>query len=65
MTADKKQSTTDSESQDIALLKLIGGALRPYWVWTVIALVLMGIVAGLNVVPPYLLQQAIDGPIAQ
>jgi len=65
MTADKKQSTTDSESQDIALLKLIGGALRPYWVWTVIALVLMGIVATLNVVPPYLLQQAIDGPIAQ
>lgn len=61
----RDEANGDVASQDIALLKLVGSALRPYWHWTVIALVLMGAVAGLNVVPPYLLQQAIDGPIAQ
>lgn len=52
-------------SQDTALFKLLGQALAPYWRWTAAALVLMLGVAATNVVPPYLLQQAIDGPIQQ
>ena len=51
-------------NQDTALFQLLGNALAPYWKWTVIAMVLMVATAGANVVPPYLLQQAIDGPIA-
>ncbi|MCB0128378.1 MAG: hypothetical protein KDE58_39195, partial [Caldilineaceae bacterium] len=56
---------TQEISQDWALFRLLGGALRPYRGWMTLSLLLMLVVAGLNVVPPYLLQQAIDGPIAQ
>src|SRR5687768_10114712 len=52
-------------SQDTALFKLLGQALAPYWRFTALALVLMLASAATNVVPPYLLQQAIDGPIRQ
>jgi ATP-binding cassette subfamily B multidrug efflux pump len=55
----------DNLSQDTALFKLLGQALAPYWRLTALALVLMLATAATNVVPPYLLQQAIDGPIAQ
>jgi ATP-binding cassette subfamily B protein len=51
-------------SQDTALFKLLGGALAPYWRLTALALVLMLATAATNVIPPALLQQAIDGPIA-
>ncbi|MEM7536700.1 MAG: ABC transporter ATP-binding protein [Chloroflexota bacterium] len=51
-------------SQDGALFRLLGDAMRPYWYWMAAALVLMLVVASLNVIPPYLLQQAIDGPIS-
>ncbi|HRW09737.1 MAG TPA: ABC transporter ATP-binding protein [Caldilineaceae bacterium] len=56
---------TQAISQDWALFRLLGGALRPYRGWMTLSLLIMLVVAGLNVVPPYLLQQAIDGPIAQ
>jgi ATP-binding cassette, subfamily B, multidrug efflux pump len=58
-------SSTAELNQDRALFILLGRALAPYWRWTAIALVLMLGVAATNVVPPYLLQQAIDGPIRQ
>jgi ATP-binding cassette, subfamily B, multidrug efflux pump len=53
------------ESQDIALFKLLAGSLKPYRWWLGLAMLLMIGVATLNVVPPYLLQQAIDGPIQE
>ncbi|MEZ4661945.1 MAG: ABC transporter ATP-binding protein [Caldilineaceae bacterium] len=62
-TADKGQE--DRSSQDTALLQLLALSIRPYWRPLVVALVLMVGVAGLNAVPPYLLQRAIDGPIAR
>ena len=55
----------DRSSQDTALLQLLAISLRPYWRPLLLALVLMVVVAGLNAVPPYLLQRAIDGPIAR
>ena len=55
----------DNVSQDAALFRLIGIAMAPYWRWMVLAFVLMLATAASNVVPPYLLQQAIDGPIAR
>jgi len=39
-------------------------AVKPHWRPLAIAFVLLGVTAGLNVVPPSLLQWAIDGPIA-
>jgi ATP-binding cassette subfamily B protein len=57
--------TDEKFSQDTALFKLLGQALAPYWRFTALALVLMLASAATNVVPPYLLQQAIDGPIRQ
>jgi ATP-binding cassette subfamily B multidrug efflux pump len=59
------RTTEANLSQDTALFKLLGQALAPYWRWTALAFVLMLGVAATNVVPPYLLQQAIDGPISQ
>jgi len=52
-------------NQDAALIQLLVASIRPYWRMMSLATVLMLGVALLNVVPPYLLQQAIDGPIAQ
>ncbi|RIK33250.1 MAG: hypothetical protein DCC55_35340, partial [Chloroflexi bacterium] len=58
-------ASAEELNQDRALFILLGRALAPYWRWTALALVLMLGVAATNVVPPYLLQQAIDGPIRQ
>lgn len=52
-------------NQDTALFRLIGTVMAPYWHWLALAFVLMLGTAATNVIPPYLLQQAIDGPIAQ
>ena len=61
----RADQTSDNASQDTALFRLLAEALAPYWRWTVAALVLMLGTAATNVVPPYLLQQAIDGPISR
>jgi ATP-binding cassette subfamily B protein len=58
-------STADISSQDSALIQLLASSLAPYRKLVLLALLLMLATAALNVVPPYLLQQAIDGPIAQ
>jgi len=49
---------------DSVLFKLMFQAIRPHWRPLAIAFVLLGLTAALNVVPPALLQWAIDGPIA-
>ncbi|MBI1298578.1 ATP-binding cassette domain-containing protein [bacterium] len=59
----QKKVEEQTASQDTALFKLLAGSLSPYKWWLILAMVLMLGVASLNVVPPYLLQQAIDGPI--
>ncbi|MCB0127255.1 MAG: ABC transporter ATP-binding protein, partial [Caldilineaceae bacterium] len=59
------QSADEELSQDTALFELLGSSMRPYWPSMSLAALLMFAVAGMNVVPPYLLQQAIDGPIAR
>lgn len=69
--AEQPDSTSESSGgaqeigQDRALFWLLGDALRPYRGWMAAALLIMLVVAALNVLPPFLLQQAIDGPIAQ
>jgi ATP-binding cassette subfamily B protein len=51
------------QTQDAALLWLIATTMAPYWRPLALALVLLAGTAVLGVVPPYLLQRAIDGPI--
>lgn len=51
-------------NQDAALLWLMVTTMRPYWRPLLAALLMLLAMAGLSVVPPYLLQRAIDGPIA-
>ncbi len=53
-----------TQGPDIVLFRLMYHAVKPHWRPLAIAFVLLGITAGLNVVPPSLLQWAIDGPIA-
>lgn len=52
-------------NQDAALFGLMVTTMRPHWRPLLLALVMLLGTAALNVVPPYLLQRAIDGPIAQ
>jgi ATP-binding cassette subfamily B protein len=59
------KTETDAASQDLALIHLLATSLTPYKGRISAALLLMIGVAALNVAPPYLLQQAIDGPIAR
>lgn len=61
----EKRRLSEMASQDSALVKLLASSLAPYKKWLLAALVLMIGTAVLNAVPPYLLQQAIDGPIAR
>ncbi len=53
-----------SDNQDAALFGLMVTTMRPHWKPLLLALLMLLGTAGLNVVPPYLLQRAIDGPIA-
>jgi len=62
-TENLEQEPAQKISQDWALFRLLGSSLVPYKRWMLLAIVLMLIVAGLNVIPPFLLQQAIDGPL--
>jgi len=56
--------TVGERTQDSALLWLIATTLAPYWRTISLALALLVGMAVLGVVPPYLLQRAIDGPVA-
>jgi ATP-binding cassette subfamily B protein len=52
-------------TQDAALLWLVATTMAPYWRPLALALLLLMGMAVLGVAPPYLLQRAIDGPIAR
>ena len=58
------RKSISTQGPDIVLFRLMYHAVKPHWRPLAIAFVLLGITAGLNVVPPWLLQWAIDGPIA-
>lgn len=62
---EKVDVTVQVLNQDTALIQLLLTSIRPYWRMMSLAGIFMLLVALLNVVPPYLLQQAIDGPIAR
>ncbi len=59
----RRDAANPSQSQDAALLWLVATTMAPYWRLLAFGLVLLIGVAVLSVVPPYLLKQAIDGPI--
>lgn len=61
----QQRKISEVVSQDSALFKLLGASLAPYKKYLAIALGLMLVTSALNAVPPYLLQQAIDGPISE
>jgi ATP-binding cassette subfamily B protein len=61
----RKRKLSEVANQDSALFRLLGSSLAPYKKWLIISMLLMLVTSALNAVPPYLLQQAIDGPIAQ
>jgi ATP-binding cassette subfamily B multidrug efflux pump len=54
-----------TQEQDGALAWLVVTTLAPHWRALLVAVVMLLATAALNVAPPYLVQQAIDGPIAQ
>jgi ATP-binding cassette subfamily B multidrug efflux pump len=63
MTGDRHRQGTGS--QDAALVALLASTMAPHWRPLLIALLILLVTAGLNAVPPALMQQAIDGPIAR
>lgn len=52
-------------SQDAALVALLASTMAPHWRPLLMALIILLGTAGLNAVPPALMQWAIDGPIAR
>ncbi len=60
-----EQPKTAARGQDAAMLKLLATALTPHWRPLLLALLLLVATAGLSLAPPYLLGQAIDGPIGR
>jgi ATP-binding cassette subfamily B protein len=62
---DEREKAERSTSQDAALWWLVATTMAPHWRPLALAIVLLLGTAVLNVVPPALLQQAIDGPIAR
>ncbi|GAB4122778.1 MAG: ABC transporter ATP-binding protein [Roseiflexaceae bacterium] len=52
-------------AQDVALFSLMASTMRPHWRPLLIAVGLLVGAAALKAAPPALVQQAIDGPIAQ
>src|SRR5262245_19710620 len=62
--AQEKQKARE-HGQDAALAWLIVATLMPHWRALLLAVITLPGTAALNVAPPYLVQQAIDGPIAQ
>lgn len=65
MTNPAAAAPAEGGGQDAAMLGLLVTTMRPHWRLLLSALVLLLCTAGLNVVPPLLLQRAIDGPIAR
>ena len=59
--AEKRQD----DSQDAALFKLLATTVAPHWRPLLVALAVLLATAVLSLAPPYLLGQAIDGPISQ
>jgi ATP-binding cassette, subfamily B, multidrug efflux pump len=60
-----KQRTTSRRTQDAAMLKLLATTLAPHRRPLLLALLLLLATAALSLAPPYLLGQAIDGPITR
>jgi ATP-binding cassette, subfamily B, multidrug efflux pump len=54
----------DYKGLDVSLLKRIGRFALPHWKPLGVSLILLPITAGLNLVQPWLIKEAIDGPIA-
>lgn len=62
--ATRESARAPEKGQDAALFWLLATTMAPHWRLLLGATALLAAGAALNVVPPYLLQQAIDGPIA-
>jgi ATP-binding cassette, subfamily B, multidrug efflux pump len=62
--SEDRLAARDGRSQDAALLWLLITTMAPHRRPLIIALVLLLATSAMNVAPPYLLQLAIDGPIA-
>src|SRR5258708_13030732 len=58
--SNKPQSDKGS---DIALVRLLARFMMPYWWRMVLVLILLLTVTGLSLLPPYIIQRAVDGPI--
>ncbi|MGB9751094.1 MAG: ABC transporter ATP-binding protein [Roseiflexus castenholzii] len=57
--------STTVRGQDAALVVLLASVMAPHWRILALALLILLATAALNAVPPALMQQAIDGPIAR
>src|SRR5918998_1719547 len=64
MTASARPAAKRERTQDSALVWLLLTTMAPFWRPLLVAMVMLAGMAVLGVVPPYLLQRAIDGPIA-
>ncbi len=56
--------STDSRVSDRFLILLLSKFVAPFWKQLAVVFVLLLCITGLSLLPPYLIQRAVDGPIA-
>lgn len=64
-TVDSSRNQRNDSDSDSALLWMLARFLRPYWKTLLAVSVMLVSVSALGLLPPYLIQQAVDGPITQ
>jgi ATP-binding cassette subfamily B protein len=63
MVAQTAQQTVGAELGDRQLMRMLIRFISPYWRRMLAVLVMLFAVTGLSLLPPYLIQRAVDGPI--
>lgn len=61
----EKERTTTPGVSDRYLIGMLGRFLAPYWRQLIIVSILLIAVTAISLLPPYLIQRAVDGPITQ
>ncbi|MCA9908933.1 MAG: ABC transporter ATP-binding protein, partial [Anaerolineae bacterium] len=64
-TKDSSRNQQNDSDSDSALLWMLARFLRPYWKTLLAVCIMLVSVSALGLLPPFLIQQAVDGPITQ
>jgi len=58
-------ASTADYGDDRYLLSMLGGFILPYWKWLILVFLMLLGVTAFSLLPPYLIQRAVDGPMTE